>query len=108
MADIIRSNAANDRLRLRILQCGIQVVRSVRVDVFRPTRPNSIGVMAGMADIIRSNLTKRLFPGILSLERSRSRSSGRFGLVELRGSSCERRLVEPCELLARSLDLVQV
>ena len=33
-------------------------------DVIRPTRPNSIGVKAGMADIIRSNFTKRLFPGI--------------------------------------------
>ena len=33
-------------------------------DVLRPTRPNSIGVKAGMADIIRSNVTKRLFPGI--------------------------------------------
>jgi len=58
MAEVIRSNAANDRRRLRVVQYGIQVVRPVRVDVFRP---NSIGVMA---DIIRSNSTKRLFPGI--------------------------------------------
>ena len=63
MAEVIR-NIANDRLRLRVLQCRIQVVRSVRVDAIRPTRPNSKGVMAGMADIIRSNFTKRLFPGI--------------------------------------------
>ena len=33
-------------------------------DVIRPTRPNSIGVKAGMADIILSNSTKCLFPGI--------------------------------------------
>jgi len=58
MAEVIRSNSANDRPRLRVVQYGIQVVRSVRVDVFRP---NSVGVMA---DIIRSNVTKRLFPGI--------------------------------------------
>jgi len=61
MAEVIRSNAANDRLRLRVLQCGIQVVRSVRVSA---VRPNSIGVMAEMADIIQSNFTKRLFLGI--------------------------------------------
>jgi len=42
------------------------------------------------------------------LERSRSCGSGSFGSVELRGTSCERHLVEPCELLAQSLDLVQV
>ena len=32
MAEVIL-NIANDRLRLRVPQCGIQVVRSVRVDV---------------------------------------------------------------------------
>jgi len=75
MAEVIRSNAANDRLRLRVLQCGIQVVRSVRVSAVRPNsagemaevvhsdavRPNPVGVMA---EVTRSNFTKRLFPGI--------------------------------------------
>ena len=61
-----------------------------------------------MADIIRSNFTKHLFPGIFCrwseavhtvwVGSARSNFEG----------ACERHLVEPCELLAQSLDLVQV